>query len=393
MKSINSPADINVSRILRLIWQKSGISRVEIATELGIDKSTVTKIVSSLEEIGLVSQLSQGDPGPLGGRKPIFLQISPFFACIGGIEINPERYVCCILNMQGAVLFQHQEAVQPGLYEKDNYYGIFFRAFEMIVSESEKMGIPLIGIGVGFPALVDSEKGIILQSVPLMIHEPFAFAQEVSRVVDIPVIIENDARCCCYAEQLLCQTHDIHNMLFLLTEYRVLQPKEASKKNLSVGIGLIVDGNILIGPECSAGEFRSIMWNEGNNGQFFSGEDRLESIDEDVIQSVFFELAQHIAFLVNTLNLEQVYIGGIDRLYAEKLKGLIEQRIQYQWPYNEIERKYTISLASLETLSVAYGAAAMFLEQMFALPSLSSRSGTGQSIIKTFSELKRGESL
>ena len=389
MKSINSPSDINVSRILRLIWQKKGISRVEIASELGIDKSTVTKIVSSLDELGLISQLSQGDTGPLGGRKPIFLQISPSFACIGGVEINPGRYVCCILNMHGTVLFQHQESIQPGLYEKDNYYGIFFRAFEMIASEAEKLGIPLIGIGVGFPALVNSDEGLIIQSVPLMIHQAYAFAQEVSKVIDVPVIIENDARCCCYGEQLLSESHNIRNMLFLLTEYRVLQPTEDSKKNLSVGLGLVVNGRILKGPECSAGEFRSILWDEGNNGQFFSGEDRLESIDNDVMQSVFFELAQHVAFLVNTLNLEQVYIGGIDKQYADKLMALIQERISYQWPYR-IQRKYTISLASLETLSVAYGAAAMFLEQMFALPSLSSRSGTGRSVLKTFADLKRG---
>jgi len=389
MKSINSPSDINVSRILRLIWQKRGISRVEIASELGIDKSTVTKIVSSLDELGLISQLSQGDTGPLGGRKPIFLQISPSFACIGGVEINPGRYVCCILNMHGTVLFQHQESIQPGLYEKDNYNGIFFRAFEMIASEAEKLGIPLIGIGVGFPALVNSDEGLIIQSVPLMIHESFAFAQEVSKVIDVPVIIENDARCCCYGEQLLSENHNIRNMLFVLTEYRVLQPTEASKKNLSVGIGLVVNGRILKGPECSAGEFRSILWDEGNNGQFYSGEDRLESIDNDVMQSVFFELAQHVAFLVNTLNLEQVYIGGIDKLYADKLMALIQERIRYQWPY-KIQRQYNISLASLETLSVAYGAAAMFLEQMFALPSLSSRSGTGRSVLKTFADLKKG---
>ncbi len=388
MKSINSPADINVSRILRLIWQKGGISRIEIASELGIDKSTVTKIVSSLADIGLVTELSQGDTGPLGGRKPIYLQITPSFACIGGVEINPGRYVCCILNMHGKVLFQHQEEIHPGLYEKDNYYGVFFRAFEKIAAEAEKMGIPLIGIGVGFPALVDSNNGVIIQSVPLMIHESFAFVKEVSKIIDIPVIIENDARCCCYGEQLLSANHNIQNMLFLLTEYRVLQPREASRKNLSVGLGLVVNGKILKGHECSAGEFRSILWNEGNRGQFYSGEDRLESVDNDVIQSVFFELAQHAAFLVNTLNLEQVYIGGIDKSYASKLLSLIQDRIKYQWPYG-IERKYSVSLASLENLSVAYGSAAMYLEQLFALPSLSSRSGTGRSVLETFSDFKK----
>lgn len=388
MKSINSPADINVSRILRLIWQKGGISRIEIASELGIDKSTVTKIVASLADIGLVTELSQGDTGPLGGRKPIYLQITPSFACIGGVEINPGRYVCCILNMHGKVLFQHQEEIHPGLYEKDNYYGVFFRAFEKIAAEAEKMGIPLIGIGVGFPALVDSNNGVIIQSVPLMIHESFAFVKEVSKIIDIPVIIENDARCCCYGEQLLSANHNIQNMLFLLTEYRVLQPREASRKNLSVGLGLVVNGKILKGHECSAGEFRSILWNEGNRGQFYSGEDRLESVDNDVIQSVFFELAQHAAFLVNTLNLEQVYIGGIDKSYASKLLSLIQDRIKYQWPYG-IERKYSVSLASLENLSVAYGSAAMYLEQLFALPSLSSRSGTGRSVLETFSDFKK----
>ncbi|HPX47618.1 MAG TPA: MarR family transcriptional regulator, partial [Treponemataceae bacterium] len=50
MKTLNGPGDLNISRVLRLIWQQKGISRIEIAQQLGIDKSTVTKIVSSLEE-------------------------------------------------------------------------------------------------------------------------------------------------------------------------------------------------------------------------------------------------------------------------------------------------------------------------------------------------------
>ena len=125
MKSINAPSDINVSRILRLVWQKRGISRIEIASQLGIDKSTVTKIVSSLIDMGLISELSEGNTGPQGGRKPIFLEISPSFACVGGVEINSGRYVCCLLDMYGKVLFQYAEAIEPGSYEIDRYQGIF----------------------------------------------------------------------------------------------------------------------------------------------------------------------------------------------------------------------------------------------------------------------------
>lgn len=388
MKSINALSDINVSRILRLVWQKKGISRVEIALELGIDKSTVTKIISSLSDLGLVSELSEGETGPLGGRKPIFLHINPTFACIGGIEINPDRFVCCLINMQGAILYEYQEVLKPGIHIKENYYEVFYKALEKLAVEGKKIGIQLIGIGVGFPALVNSEEGTIIQSVPLMLEQEALFVKEVSRYVDIPIVIENDARCCCYGEQLLSDTHTILNMLFVLTEYRIRQPVLEAKKNLSVGLGIVLNGKILKGCEYSAGEFRSMLSEKSNKGQFFSGEDSLESIDTDVMQSVFFELAQHVAFLVNTLNIDTVFIGGIDKVYAEKLKKLIQQRIEYQWPYKR-ERHYSLSIASLETLSVAYGAAAMFLEQLFALPSLSSKSGTGISVLQTLSELKK----
>lgn len=393
MKSINSISDINVSRILRLLWQKKGISRVAIASQLGIDKSTVTKIASSLQDIGIITAVAEGDAGPQGGRKPIFLEITRTFACVGGIEINPERFVCCLLDMHGTVLFQHQEVVMPDAYERENCTGIFYRAFEMIVAEAEKLGIPLVGIGAGLPAMVNSDKGIIYQSVPLMIDKPFAFADEIGKQVGMPVLLENDARCCCYGEQMLTMEHDIHNMLFLLTEYRVLQPKKASKKNLSVGMGLIINDKIYRGTEFSAGEFRSMLWNEGNNGQFLSGEDRLETMayDNTAIQSVFVELAQHVAFLVNTLNLEAVYIGGIDQHYAKKIAEQITQRIEFQWPY-QIPRNYDVRLASLGSLSVAFGAACMYLEQMFALPSLSSPSRSGPSILEWLSTLKNLDS-
>ena len=67
MKSINPLSEINTSRILRLVWQKKGISRVEIANTLNLDKSTVTKIVSSLNDIGIINEIAQGETGPQGG--------------------------------------------------------------------------------------------------------------------------------------------------------------------------------------------------------------------------------------------------------------------------------------------------------------------------------------
>ena len=388
MKSINSLSDINVSRILRLIWQRKGISRIEIANALGLDKSTVTKIVASLHDIGIISEMAEGVTGPQGGRKPIYLEIAPMFACVGGIEINPERFVCCLLDLHGTILFQHQEVVRPEVYQELRIEGIFSKAYKMIAYEAIKLGVKMIGIGVGLPALVNSDLGSIECSVPLMIDGPYPFIENVSRYTDIPISVENDARCCCYDEMMISGDPLVKNMVFLLTEYRILQPTEHSKKNLSIGLGLVMNGRLVKGPECSAGEFRSMLWKEGNRGQFFSGQDSFASIiaDNNEMNSIFYELAQHIAFLVNTLNLQLVYIGGIEPQHARQIENYIRERVKIQWPY---ERKsvFDVRMASFGSLSVSYGAAAMFIEQLFALPSLATPSEKGPSILEYLSTM------
>lgn len=389
MKSINSLSDINVSRILRLIWKQKGISRVEIANTLGVDKSTVTKIVASLNEIGIIHEVAQGATGPQGGRKPIFLEITPTFACVGGIEINPERFVCCLLDLHGNILFQHQEVIKPEQYKELRIEGVFQKAYKMIAYEALTMGVTMIGIGVGLPGLVNSDRGAVECSVPLMIPEHFDFVKTVSSYTDIPISVENDARCCCYGELLAADDDFAKHMLFVLTEYRVLKPREGSKKNLSVGMGLVINGRLYKGPECSAGEFRSLLWEEGNQGQFFSGEDSLASAmtDNDEILYLLNELAQHIAFLVNTLNLQVVYLGGLDQKYARKLESLINERVVYQWAY-EPKKDFEVRFSSFHSLAVAYGAAAMFIEQLFSLPSLSTPSEKGPSILEYLSSVK-----
>lgn len=379
MKQSSSVADVNIFRILRFIWQHKDASRINIAKGLGLDKSTVSKIMNRLVEAGIVDEAEHGDVGVHGGRRPVFLKIAETFACVGGVEINPERFVCCLLDLNGVVLFQWQEAISPKLYKELGCTGVFFKAFELISVAAEKRGVPLAGIGVGIPGMVDSAGERIVQSVSLMIEEPCDVIKEISSHIDVPVYLENDARCCCFAEKLLVNSETMQNILFVLTEYRLVQPKINSRKNLSVGMGLVLNGNMYRGTENSAGEFRSILW-DGSVGQFSSlvvssdtGSDSAHNLPLDdkgaSLDMVFHELACHIAFLVNVLNLDGVYIGGLDNALTEQLVALVHERTEFQWPYG-IPRSYQIKSASLGQFAVSYGAAAMVLEDFFSLPSL-----------------------
>ncbi len=385
MKYINSQADINVSRILRLIWQQNGISRIEIASKLGLDKSTVTKIVYSLLEVGIVAEVAHGSTGPQGGRKPIYLEITSSFALVGGIEINSSGFICSLLDLQGELLFNYEQKMQVS-----DPLDCFNRAYEILLEESKKLKINLIGVGVGLSGIVNSDSGFIIKSIPLNMHSNFPFSQIASSQAGVPVFVENDARCCCYSERTLLHDTGMQNILFILIELRNGDRPVLKNTEVSVGMGLVLNGRIYKGSGFSAGEFSSMMWNGEQSCQFFSEEENLAEFGKSNSSltgekdTIFSELARHAAFLVNTLNLETVYIGGLPTELSEELAKLISRRVECQWPYENLNH-CEIKLSSLGNLAVAYGAAGMFIDRFFALPSLSTPSGNGPSILEALS--------
>lgn len=384
MKTLNAPGDLNMSRVLRLIWQVKGISRIEIAQQLGIDKSTVTKIVSSLEEIGIIRAFAQGSAGPLGGRKPIQLEIAPEFGVALGIEITTGGFLAVLVDLNGQILASADEDM-----EITSVKDALDAAIQRMADVIEGLNVPLIGIGVGVPGIVNTEKGSIIQSIPLMIHEETDFCGWASEKYQTPVYIENDARCCCLGEIVSRHGRNLENALFILAEIRRITGSTGSRKNLSVGCGFILNGQTHYGKEFSAGEFRSIMWEPGNSGQFQSNDlsnDRIGS-DRSVTGSVFTELARHAALLVNILNLNHTFIGGLPDDLTNELAEMIRAEIALKWPYT-LQQNCEVQPASLGTKAVAYGAAGHCLQRFFSLPNIYQPSGSGPSVKETLSMIK-----
>lgn len=392
MKSTNPFSNFTSSQIIGLIWQQKSISRVEIASILGIDKSTVTKNVATLKNTGIICERAEGETGPQGGRKPIFLEINSSYACIGGIEINSERFVCTLVDLHGKIVFQHQEIISPEIFSYLGCQGVFEQANSMIVSQAKKLDIPLVGIGVGMPGLVNSDKGIIIQSESILIHNEYNFLEDIQDIATVPILVNNDARCCCYSEQIISRNQTLKNMLFLLIEYRLTEADMFAKKNLAIGIGLVLGGKIFKGTEYLAGEFRSILWTEGLHGQFHARVAMQDQTAADTIslQAAYKELAQHIAFLVNILNLQAVYVGGSEHQSAQNIQSQILDQIAYLRPHN-FPQTCVVHTASMGSLSVAYGAAAMCLDSLFTPPTLTSTLDIDDSIGKYLKKVKKSK--
>jgi predicted NBD/HSP70 family sugar kinase len=359
--------DTNTLLALRCVWLNPRISRTEIAKIIQVDQSTVSRIVGSLLELGIVQTVDEGRAGPQGGRKPVFLRVDPDFGLIVGIELQSEEYTIVGINLIGDILFSVSEKLEQ---VASPIMPLFFNVLQKAYSLVAATGLELLGIGVGLPGIIDGKHGVIIQSNPLEIREPLPFLDDIAPVLLVPIRIEHDARCCCWAELAFHKGRCPRNFLYVLGEFRRNRLSRSAFKGIALGLGFVFDHRVYTGEDFAAGEFRSVFYDQERFNQHFRIPDevleRMEGSEE--IQKAFAdELGRNLAMLINVLNLSMVVIGGSIEKLGSIIPDTIQREVRGNWLYphqGHMEAVYS----QLGENAVAYGAAGMFLEQIFSPP-------------------------
>jgi predicted NBD/HSP70 family sugar kinase len=359
----------NTTRVLRTIWLNPGTSRVEIARNLNLNKSTISKIVNTLEELGVVEIISVGDAGPEGGRRPLHLHLNPRWGCVMGVEIQTEAFTVDGIDIHGDIFFSHTEPLD---IRSTDLIQAFCDIVERFRPSLEATGTPLIGIGVGLPGFVDAARGTLHASMPLESYNPIEFVARAQEQMNhrVPILVDNDANCGCWGELAFKHSERPENFVFVLGELRKHTVEMDDYRILALGLGLVINGRVYHGSSYSAGEFRSILYKNQQVNQFSVTDDQAKLFlqDPQVNALISQELALHVAFLVTTLNLEKVVIGGPIELIADDLAERIKERLVNNWAYPEPVH-CSFGVSRLGDKAVAYGAAGMFLEHLFTVPS------------------------
>lgn len=337
----------NISRILRRLWESKQSSRVQIARDLELNKSTVTDIVSFLIKEGLIIEKEEGFSSPLGGRKPVTLELDTKYGYILGIEITSENYTVSAVDLAGEILFSETIEEQ---FNPSNFHDKTINILTRYPEQLKWIGAPILAAGIGMSGIIDSKQGIIIGSIALDIIEPFHFHANIATQFSFPIFIENDANCCAWGELTFNRSENLQNFIFTLVEFH---------KNISVGFGIVIDGKVYYGNSNSAGEFHSLFCPEGDRRQFKSAPLDLKAFIE--------ELSRHLALFTNTFNLGQIFLGGDIEQYQNITKPILEKSINDNWMYTS-PVQCEIRFSSLDKNSVAYGAAGMALEQIFREP-------------------------
>lgn len=300
------------------------MSRADVARELGVSSATVTQTVRRLVSTGMVTELEQAPS--TGGRPGRWLGIVGSAGRALGVKVAADHLVIVDVRLDGTVL-------ESFTYEFDAWGP---DAADRLVTKlrphtEASSAVPLLGLGVGVPGIVDSpDSGNVQAQVLGWTGVPLG--RHLRGALGLPVLVENDVKAVAVAEQLYGQGRGLDDFLVVTIGRGVgLAIVAGGAVYRGSGGGAGEFGHFLIdpdGPLCACGNRGCIEAIIGSNGLLESarrsrllrrgqGVDRLEEQagrgDERALAiyaNAGTVLARGVASLITVLNPQQVIVTG-----------------------------------------------------------------------------------
>lgn len=245
--------DINSRIMLNLVRKHQPISRADLMRYSGLQRSTVSVIT---EQLIAERWLREGNMGQLPrGRRPTFLHLNEDRAGFFGINVRPFVTHLALANLTGDFLAQES---MPTPTNADQFVTQISERIRQLMVEYPHMAYE--GIGVSLPGRVDlsSQKFIF---APNLNWREEDLKERLENGTGLPVDLENEANACALSEFWFGQHSDgVRNLI-------------AVAVSEGIGVGMVLNGQIVRGPSGLAGEFGHVALTEdgpkcgcGNSG-------------------------------------------------------------------------------------------------------------------------------
>lgn len=349
--------NLNTFRVLNLVWRRRSISRIEVATELGLTKGTVTKVTSPLLASGLLVEGPEASRSEARGRPRVALGLNPGRGLVLGLEVRTDGWSSVLLRLDGSVVLRRRG---EGTWNSDTLGEDLAQLLAELVTPGPYP--PVVGVGLALPGIVDPETGVLVSSNPLGRTEPLGLRDALEPRLGLPVLVENDARCGCWGE--LAFGSPPGPFVFVLCEQRRHRVDDEGRV-AAVGFGLVFSGRPWTGPDASAGEFSSVLKDGGGSYQFQLDDQAMARVFSDQAAEALLveELGRNLALIVNFLNLKAVYVAWPETGNPGAARASFARLIEAHRPYRAPPCPVFAPTGGPE--AVAYGAAASFLEALW----------------------------
>ena len=226
---------------LNCIRRHSPMSRADLARRSGLQRPTVSAIVDQLIDEGWVTEGANG-PSPRGSRAR-FLHLNMERAGILAVELRPEFTTVGLAGVD-AIFVEQSSWSTPHTPEA------FVRKLARSVTTMRRAHPRVVceGMGISLPGRVNAAGRLVF--APNLRWGDADLASLIEAAIGLPVVLENAANACALAE-LWFGRHP-ENIRHLL----------AVTVSEGIGVGLLVNGQLLHGGHAMAGEFGHVTIDE-----------------------------------------------------------------------------------------------------------------------------------
>jgi predicted NBD/HSP70 family sugar kinase len=231
----------NLAVVLRHLRINAPCSRADIAAATGLNKATVSSLVTDLIERRLVREVGMTENRI--GRPAVMLVLdgSPYAAI--GLEVNSDYLTAVALDLGGERLLSWRRAFTGSSSTPGQAIASLAALAKRAVTKITREDRRVLGLTIGVPGLVDPD-GVVELAPNLGWHEVDLRKALLSALNEpaYPLLVENDANLAVLAEQRFGGQGATGNLVYLAG-------------GAGIGAGIICEGRLLRGGRGFAGEF------------------------------------------------------------------------------------------------------------------------------------------
>jgi predicted NBD/HSP70 family sugar kinase len=237
VRSIGPSSEHTRSAILDLVRSSGTVSRTELAEMSGLTATSITRIVKSLIEDGLVIETGFGDS--TGGKRRSLLELNPKAGFAVGISLDEGRLTYVVVDLGGEVVGR---VVSEGIGKTAPSLVMERIAGELdeLFREREVPRSQIVGVGVAGAGL-DLSAGSHRLSTTAEDWDEFAVQETLESRLGLPVVRDNDAACAALAQYWVGRIPATQGFgtLYMANGF---------------GLGIVSDGRVARGASSNVGE-------------------------------------------------------------------------------------------------------------------------------------------
>lgn len=276
----------NLRLVLQQVINNAPISRIEIARNLGMNKSSITTLYNEVDEMGYLKEIGSGEASKMGGRKPTLVTINDKYGYTVSVDLG-YRHLHIMSNLLNGESIGY-ERIEIDSRNILDIIDIINKQIQTIDADMDTEN-GLLGIAFSIHGVVYENQ---ISKSPFWDVKDVGLKQIFEDKYQVPVILENEANLSAVYERDFNAAQNEKNILSVSI-------------HKGIGAGIILNRHLYHGFKGAAGEIGSSLMFTDIDEQNQYNFDKVENYcSEDAI----IENIQH-----------QKNITGLDREGLEKL--------------------------------------------------------------------------